>query len=100
MSQTIHLTTLEREIDALLDQPAARSRRKRDDVERTLTDGYAYLLRLQAERLRVEQALRESVRSTPPRRLTAADAARDLARVDLELARVRGRLATLRAHAL
>ncbi len=94
------LPLLETEIRSLLDQRASAGRPPRDAVEHTLTTGYAYALRLDAERLRVERRLRDVVRSAAPDPAARDDAALELARVDQELADLRALLSTLRAQAL
>lgn len=94
------LPLLETEIRSLLDQPDGAGRPPREVVERTLTTGYAYALRLDAERLRVERRLRGLVRSATPDAVARDDAAFELARVDQELAELRALLSTLRRHAL
>ncbi len=43
------------EINALIDAPSV----DRDDVERTLTDGYAHALSLETERVRLEKRVNE-----------------------------------------
>jgi hypothetical protein len=53
------LSVLFDRIRALLDADAARRRTEEDDVERTLTDGYARALALDGERLRTEERIRE-----------------------------------------
>ncbi|HWN22784.1 MAG TPA: hypothetical protein VNP93_12480 [Gaiellaceae bacterium] len=94
------LPLLETEIRSLLDQPAGAGRPPRDAVEHTLTTGYAHALRLDAERLRVEQRLRDVVRSATPDLDARDSTALELARVDHELAQLRALLSTLREQAL
>jgi len=90
---------LETQIRSLLEQPAGADRPPRDAVERTLTTGYAHALRLDGERLRVERRLRAAVRAAVPDVTTRDEAVFELARVDQELAHLRGLLSTLRAQA-
>ncbi len=80
----------------MLDLPAD-PRLPREDVERTLTDGYACALGLEGERLRAERRLRTLnggavAEREELERLTAA--------TRRELADLRALLSTLRAHAL
>lgn len=84
-------------IHVLLDGPRARG-----DAEATLTDGYAHALGLEAERLRIERRIGELVRGAAtggPAGGELADLSRRLTAADEELARLRGLLKTLRAHA-
>jgi hypothetical protein len=93
------------EIRSLLDTPAAAALASRDAVEDLLTNGYAYALDLEGQRLRIEGRLREVVRSREP---TGARARADevaalerlLAEAERELASVRALLSSLRAQAL
>lgn len=74
-------------------------------VEHTLTDGYAYALGLERERLRIERRLRQLV-AAPGN--AAGDAVAEesvellrlLAEAEQELASVRALLSSLRAQAL
>jgi len=91
---------LETQIRTLLEPPAGAGRPPRDAVEQTLTTGYAYALRLDAERLRVERRLRAAVRAAVPDVVARDDAVFELARVGQELAHLRSLLSTLRAQAL
>ncbi len=98
MSQ--HLPTVLTEIRSLLDQPAGRGRPPRGLVEKTLTDGYAHALRIDAEQLRVEGELRSAVRA-PTRddaRISELTAAVQV--LDRKRAGLRRLLVALRAHAL
>lgn len=93
------------EVRSLLDATARAELPPRAVVEDTLTDGYAYALDLERERLRIERRLRELVRSTDEGTARArADETvaltRLLADADGELASVRALLSTLRAQAL
>lgn len=92
------------EIRSLLDTPAA-GRPSRGAVEEMLTNGYAYALDLEGQRLRIERRLREVMRSTDASsaRARAEEAAaleRLLTEAERELASVRALLSTLRAQAL
>ncbi|HVM69669.1 MAG TPA: hypothetical protein VM204_07530 [Gaiellaceae bacterium] len=90
------LPILEREIHALLAPPTGPPP-TRENVEHTLTSGYAHALRLEGERLRAEGRLRELVRGRGRRQdVQAADL--ELSRLDAELRRLRALLATLRAR--
>jgi hypothetical protein len=75
-----------------------------DTVERTLTDGYAHALELEAERWRIERRFAELARligdeNTPDRAAELASLSQRLSRADRDLAELRRRLATLRRHA-
>jgi hypothetical protein len=85
-------------IEALIGAPAAT-----EEVERTLTDGYAAALALEAERWRLHRQIGEAAAG-----LEDADAervrelsglARRLEKTDGDLARLRDRLAALRTRA-
>jgi hypothetical protein len=71
------------------------------DVEHTLTDGYAFMLRLEGERLRIERRMAELARTVEQpeeagelRRLAAS-----LTATESELAEIRALLAELRRRA-
>jgi hypothetical protein len=75
-----------------------------DAIEHTLTDGYAYALELEAERLRLERRIGDVARGIS--QADAADRATELselsdrlARADGDLLELRGHLTTLRQHA-
>lgn len=90
------------EIRSLLDVPAGAEPPSRDEVEHTLTSGYAYALALEGERLRIERRLRallrsHAARSTDPDEV--AELTSRLAHADQELAAVRALLSSLRAQA-
>jgi hypothetical protein len=90
------------EIRSLLDVPEGRDAPSRDEVEHTLTSGYAYALALEGERLRIERRLRALLRSGGSgKRATneVAEVTRRLARADQELAGVRALLSSVRAQA-
>jgi len=94
------MTALLEEIGALIEAPKV----DRAHVERTLTDGYAHALTLEAERTRLQKRVDEmtrdlrgdavSVRTTELRSL-----ARELDGTSGELSRLRARLAELRRRA-
>ena len=89
------------EIRSLLDLPAGAELPPRASVEDTLTSGYAYVLGLERDRLRIERELRALVRSSDrPGKNELADLSGRLAHADQELAAVRAMLASLRAQAL
>jgi hypothetical protein len=73
-------------------------------IERTLTDGYAHALSLEAERVRLERRmaalaaeLQEGNRKLKAREL--AQVSQELSRNGAELERLRGTLSQLRLHA-
>ncbi len=87
-------------ISALLAAPT----RDLGQIERTLTDGYAYALVLEAERGRLERRVAALSRSIEGGDLTSkarelADVARSLESNTADLALLRGTLADLRRHA-
>jgi predicted nucleic acid-binding Zn-ribbon protein len=94
------MTELLEQINALIDAPA----RDLDTIERTLTDGYAYALSLEAEKWRLEKRINEVAQSL--QRGDTATKARELAAlakrvegsVD-DLATLRSLLRDLRRHA-
>ena len=89
------------EIRSLLDLPAGAELPPRASVEDTLTSGYAYVLGLERDRLRIERELRALVRSAGrPDPDELAELSGRLAQADQELAAVRAMLASLRAQAL
>ena len=91
------------EIRSLLDVPEGADSPSREEVEHTLTSGYAYALALEAECLRLERRLRTVVRSHDAGKGAAdevADLTSRLATADQELAGVRSLLSSLRAQAL
>ena len=92
------------EVRTLLDATAVE-RPPRATVEHALTNGYAHVLELERERLRIERRLREVLRATgSPTSCDRADVTVELtgrlAEADRELASVRALLSTLRAQAL
>lgn len=92
------------EIRSLLDVPAGTDAPSRDEVEHTLTSGYAYALSLEGERLRIERRLRALWRSAAGSEKPSTDEVSELmsrlACADQELAGVRALLSSLRAQAL
>jgi hypothetical protein len=75
-----------------------------ESIERTLTDGYAYALELEAERWRLERKIGEVARlitgdSTVDRASEIATLSQRLSRADGDLTELRRRLTTLRRHA-
>jgi hypothetical protein len=93
------------EIRSLLDAPADAEQPPRAVVEDTLTNGYAYALSLEGERLRIERRLRTLLRSElgvsgRVRKDEITELTRLLADVDGELAGIRALLSTLRRQAL
>jgi hypothetical protein len=94
------MTELLEQISALIGAPA----RDLDTIERTLTDGYAHALSLEAERWRLEKRIKEVAQSL--QRGDTAKKAREIAtlaeRVEGsvgDLTRLRSLLADLRRHA-
>ena len=85
-------------IEELIDDPA-----KPDEVERTLTDGYAEALALEAERWRIHRRIGEAAaqledgNDADVRELSTL--ARRLAQTDGDLATLRDRLSALRRRA-
>jgi hypothetical protein len=94
------MTELLEKINALISAPT----RDLDTIERTLTDGYAYALSLEAEKWRLEKRISEVAQSL--QRGNTAEKARELAtlanRVEGnvgDLVALRSVLADLRRHA-
>jgi hypothetical protein len=90
------------EIRSLLDVPAGADAPSREEVEHTLTSGYAYALALEGERLRIERRLRALLRSRAeggPDADDVSDLTGSLEHADEELAGVRALLSSLRAQA-
>jgi hypothetical protein len=94
------------DLTALLDQigTALGDEGDVDAIERTLTDGYAYALELEAERWRTERKIGEVARSiggadTAEHAAELSTLSQRLSRVDRDLAELRRHLATLRRHA-
>ena len=105
--QSDPMTLLLAQIDTLLAAPtpaSSRSSRELDRVERTLTDGYAHALGLEAERCRLNRRLREAAVELLDHRDAAKASeicglARRLATVDGDLLHLRERLSLLRVRA-
>jgi hypothetical protein len=98
----VDLTELLARIDAVLAERAADS--DVDSIERTLTDGYAQALELEAERWRIERKIGEVARligvgDTTQHAAELSELSQRLADSDRELQVLRGRLARLRRHA-
>jgi Skp family chaperone for outer membrane proteins len=94
------MTDLFQQIDALI----GTSTRDLDEIERTLTDGYAQALSIEAEQWRVERRIQEVAQTL--QRGDTAKKARELSalvkKLDesaVDLTALRGRLAVLRRHA-
>jgi hypothetical protein len=91
----------------LLDQITAlhgASTRDIDQIERTLTDGYAHALSLEAERWRLEQrvtGLSQGIENgdTASKARELTDVAKRLESISVELTQLRDALADLRRHA-
>ena len=98
------LATLYQEIDALLAAPAAGGASPPLwRLERTLTDGYACALSLEAERNRLERRIGELATGlheggAEPKASELAALSRRLAHAGDELILLRGRLTRLRGH--
>jgi ABC-type phosphate transport system auxiliary subunit len=98
------LPALLEQIDELLtassaDEPATLAR-----LERTLTDGYAHALSLEAERLRLERRMTELAGelrdgNEEQKAKELAQVSRRISRAGAEIDRLRGTLSQLRAHA-
>ena len=93
------------QIGAMIESPAATDRTLAlEDIERTLTDGYAHALSLEAERWRLERRIGEvAAELTDRNKDVKADElttlARRLSQASGELTRLRGLLVTLRERA-
>jgi predicted nucleic acid-binding Zn-ribbon protein len=94
------MTELLEQINALISAPT----RDLDTIERTLTDGYAQALSLEAEKWRLEKRITEVAQSL--QRGDTATKAREIATLATQvesnvgdLAKLRSRLADLRRHA-
>jgi hypothetical protein len=86
------MTELLEQIDALISAPT----RDLDAIERTLTDGYAYALSIEAEKWRLEKRITEVAQSL--QRGDTAKKAREIATLANRIESSIGALATLRAH--
>ena len=94
------MTELLDQIKAMIATPS----RNLDDIERTLTDGYAHALNLEAEKWRVEKRMAEVAQGI--QRGDTETKARELAKLskqrdghDGDLLTLRGLLGELRRHA-
>jgi hypothetical protein len=95
------LPTFLEEIDALL-EVSAHAGAGLETIERTLTDGYAYALTLDAERWRLERQLGEVAGSMGEADVSTEEVAglgERLAAVRDELTRLRSKLSALRVRA-
>jgi hypothetical protein len=93
-SMSEDLSVLFDRLRELVDRRQAEPEPDVDDVERTLTDGYARALELERERLRVEERIREVAGSAD--HLDEARALSErLDRLDVELAELRELLGDL-----
>jgi chromosome segregation ATPase len=89
------------ELDALIAAPPARDRAARARVERTLTDGYAGAMSLEAERLKLERRIGEvaaqvSVKNRGAKTEELAALSSQLSETSEELETLRSRLVKLR----
>jgi len=94
------MNQLHEQISALINTPEGDL----DEIERTLTDGYAHVLELEAEKWRLEKRMREvaeSLDGSEPGDLTQelTSLVRRLDGNAGELSELRGRLGDLRRHA-
>ncbi len=100
----IDFATLCRQLDALIEAPPAGDASGRADVERTLTDGYASAMKLEAERLRLERRIGEvaaqvSVENRGAKTEELADLSLKLSEASGDLDRLRALLAQARSRA-
>ena len=100
----VDLTGLLDQIDAVLAQTPRSTKADLDDIERTLTDGYASAMALEAERWRVERKIAEVARligngDVANSAAELSDLSQTLATTDVELGALRSRLAELRQYA-
>src|SRR5919205_938010 len=105
-SVTREIAALYDDIHALLEQPLEGVARLREQLEHTLTEGYARALALEGERFRLERRMGElagGLDGEPgepePSTAELATVARRLGDTDAELARLRAVLKVLRARA-
>src|SRR5205085_11164113 len=82
------------ELDALIAAPPARDRAARARVERTLTDGYAGAMSLEAERLKLERRIGEVAAQVSVKNRGAKT--EELAELSMRLSRASGDLRHLR----
>ncbi len=100
----LNLTGLLDQIDAVLAQTSPTVDPDVDRIERTLTDGYAQALQLEAEHWRLERKIGEVARligsgEVAGRAAELAALSQRLAAADGDLGVLRARLAHLRQHA-
>jgi hypothetical protein len=93
-SGAIDYATLCDELGALIDGPPARDEIARADVERTLTNGYASAMKLEAERLRLERRISEIAAQVSVKNRGAKT--EELADLSLRLSQASGDLRYLR----
>jgi hypothetical protein len=89
------------EIRSILELPAGSALPPRASLEHTLTSGYAYVLELERDRIRLERRLRDLIASAgaaPTRELPVV--AEQLTELERELADVRALLSELREQTL
>ncbi len=91
------MSELDTRISELLDSPEQDP----DSIDRTLTDGFAHVLILETERLRLERRFSDAVRRLQPddglaRTQELSELARQLSGNAGELGQLRGRLGELR----
>jgi hypothetical protein len=100
----LDLTGLLEQIDAVLEQTSPTGDPDVDRIERTLTDGYAQALQLEAERWRLERKIGEVARmigsgDASGRAAELSGLSKRLAAANGDLGTLRSRLADLRQHA-
>lgn len=100
-SAAIDYVALCGELDALIEAPPARDQAARARVERTLTDGYASAMKIEAERLRLERRIGEvaaqvSVENRGAKTEELADLSLKLSEASSDLERLRNLLARAR----
>jgi hypothetical protein len=103
---TREIAALYDDIHALLEQPLEAAPRLREQLEHTLTEGYARALALEGERFRLERRMGELAGGLDggsgepePSTVELATVARRLGDTDAEIARLRAVLKVLRARA-
>jgi hypothetical protein len=89
------------ELDALIEAPTARDRAARAQLERTLTDGYASAMSLEAERVKLERRIAEvarevSVKNRGAKTEELAELSTRLTATSSDLERLRALLVALR----
>lgn len=88
------------EIRSLLELPKGAELPPRASLEHTLTDGYAYALGLERERVRLERRLHELLRSAEALTGEMTQLSAQLADAERELVDVRALLSELREQTL